>query len=225
MSANTGAGKRQSRRDSLGLCPPSPRFGFHPFSYKFDPILPPKKSPWQTVFFFSFWVFRELGCLLGLPLFPNMKQEGRGQRGSNFARQVFSVMIHHPALGGPQTGRGEKATITVINGEEGLPGNSVMRRPSCCWGEWESRGEWVKAREEKLKQREMEMPKGCSFTFCPSDCYSVPVCVFSPHSSMEESTTHTLTDCKLLLRMKQHICQKVHLPPRIPNLAKDPPLW
>lgn len=109
--------------------------------------------------------------MLGLPLFPNMKQEGRGQRGSNFARQVFSVMIHHPELGGPQTGRGEKATITVINGEEGLPGNSVMRRPSCC-----SRGEWVKAREEKLKRREMEMPKGCSFTFCPSDCYSVHVC-------------------------------------------------
>ena len=87
--------------------------------------------------------------MLGLPLFPNMKQEGRGLRGSNFARQVFSVMIHHPALGGPQTGRGQKATITVINGEEGLPGNSVMRRPSCC-----SRGEWVKARGKTEAERD-----------------------------------------------------------------------
>lgn len=166
MSANTGAERNQSWRDSLGLCPPSapptlPRFGFHPFSCKFDPLLPKQKSPWQNVFFFSFWVFRELGCLVGLPLFPNMKQEGRGPRGSNFARQVFSVMIHHAALGSHQTGRGERATITVINREEGLPGNSIVRRPSCC-----SRGEGVKAREEKLKWRDGDVQR-LSFYILP----------------------------------------------------------
>lgn len=30
-------------------------------------------------------------------------------------------MIRHPVPGGPQTGREEKAAITVINGEGGLP--------------------------------------------------------------------------------------------------------
>lgn len=56
------------------------------------------------------------GCLALLPVFPNVKRKG-----SNFARQVLSVMIHHPVPGGPQTGREEKAAITVINGEGGLP--------------------------------------------------------------------------------------------------------
>ena len=51
VSANTGAEKNQteSRRD---FCPSSSPFGFHPFSCKFDPILPKQKSSWQNVFFF-----------------------------------------------------------------------------------------------------------------------------------------------------------------------------
>jgi hypothetical protein len=60
-----------------------------------------------------------------------MKQKGRGQTGSNFARQVLAIMIHHPMPGCPQIGREGKTTITVINGEKGLPGNNITRSPSC----------------------------------------------------------------------------------------------
>lgn len=122
-----------------------------------------------------FFPFGFLGCLVSLPIFHDVQQEGRGQRGDNFARQVLSVMIHHATLGGPQTGREEKATITVINREEGFPGTSVMRSSSClicsggrggegAWGGWEGAG------EKKLKGPQMEVPKGGSFLFCPSDC-------------------------------------------------------
>lgn len=53
-----------------------------------------------------------------------------------------AVMTHHPVPGGPQTGREEKATITVIKGEKGLPGNDIMRIPSCfCQEGWEEAGE------------------------------------------------------------------------------------
>lgn len=128
-----------------------------------------------------------------LPLFPNVMQDGRGQRGGNFAGEVLSVMIHHPAPGGPQTGRGEKATITVINGEEGLPGNNVMRSPSC-----RSQGEWKEAGEERLKGREMEVPKGCSFIFC------VCLRVFSP----QKHHTHSHKLCVVVKDGAAHLSQR-----------------
>ena len=87
---------------------PMPCFGSHPTSCKFDPFLPKQKSPWQNVFFFSFWVFRDLGCLVGFPLFPNRKQEGRGPRGSSFAGQVFSVMIIILCWASPDRQGGER---------------------------------------------------------------------------------------------------------------------
>lgn len=102
-----------------------------------------------------FFPFGFLGCLVSLPIFHDVQQEGRGQRGDNFARQVLSVMIHHATLGGPQTGREEKATITVINREEGFPGTSVMRSSSCLicsGGAWGGcLGRVGRSRREKTK--------------------------------------------------------------------------
>lgn len=138
--------------------------------------------------------------MVGLPLFPNMKQEGRGLRGSNFARQVFSVMIHHAALGSPQTGRGERATITSNKQRRGSSREQHSEETQLLQS-----GRGGQGKRGKTEVERWRCPKVVILYFAPVTatlCMRVHVrelvYVFSTHSSKEGSTTHTLTNFKLL---------------------------
>lgn len=126
-----------------------------------------------------------------LPLFPDVKQAGRGQRGSNFSRQVLSLMTPHPVPGGPQAGRKEKATITVINGVEGLAGSDITRSPSCLSGEGGQR------QERRDGGEEMEVPE-VAFLFFPlcllCVCECACVVFFLSAQRKKTNTTPSLTN-------------------------------
>lgn len=142
-----------------------------------------------------------------------------GQRGCNFARQALSIMIHHPMPGGPQTGRGEKATVTVTNGEEHVPGDHIMGSPGCLrrGGWWEWRGRREKAKKDGVRERE-RCPR---LQFPCTPVTTEGVCGFFPSMLKSRNTpTHTLVNFVLLLRIEQHISQKVQLPLLIPNSGK-----
>ena len=127
---------------------PMPCFGSHPTSCKFDPFFPNKRALGRMYFSFPFGFSGTWVVWWGFLSFPTGSRKGGDQEAAVLPGR-YSLWWSSSCAGRPQTGRGERGTITVISREEGLPGNSIMRRPSCC-----SRGECVKAREEKLKRRE-----------------------------------------------------------------------
>lgn len=181
---------------------------------------PASRACWQDVcVWFCCWGFRML-CHSSL----SQREAGQrggwgGERGCNFARQALSIMIHHPMPGGPQTGRGEKATVTVINGEERIPGDHIMGSPGCFrrGGWWEWRGRREKAKKDAVREREAPT---AAVPLHPSD-HCEGVCGFLPSMLKRRNTpTHTLANFVLLLRIEQHIRQKVQLPLLIPNSGK-----
>lgn len=151
--------------------------------------------------------------------------------GSNFARQVLPIMIHHPMPGGPQTSREEKTTITVINGKRTLQVKTYQGAAAASAREVGRgrRGDSERGRETSKRPEAADVylsPVTALRLFvCACVHVSVYIRVVLPppthtHKERKHNHTHTLANVLLLLGTQQHICQKVQLPRVIPELRK-----